>query len=111
MTEEKKNSSTTKPPQNTKSQSKSRQQLIADVYVAFLVTSLFVVIIGAIWAIKDIFTQTAYQDFLGLTTASKILIVALTIIGLIFIILFLYVLYKRGRQSLYEKLFKKEPKE
>ncbi len=102
-------------PQKSKNsifKNKNKEQLFTDIYVGFLVVSLFIIIIGGIWAIKDIFTQTGFQDFKGLTVASQILIIAVILLGLVFLILFLMVLYKRGRKILYEVLYEeKEPKE
>ncbi|WP_371801623.1 hypothetical protein [Candidatus Lokiarchaeum ossiferum] len=70
---------------------------------------LFVTVIGGIWAIGDIFSQEKFSNFTELTIQSQLFITGLILLGIFFLVLFLVVLYKRGKKNLIESLFKEAP--
>ncbi len=90
-----------------------KEQLYKDITVKTIlgiyVTGLFVTIVGVIWAIKDAFTTGAWEAFQDLAIQTKLFVMGLVLVIGFFLVLFLVVLYKRGKTSLAEKLFKEIP--
>jgi hypothetical protein len=83
----------------------------AQVFVGIITAGIFIVALGAIWSIGDIFSQNKFGAFLSLSFFSQLFIVGVIIIGLFILSVFLAVFYRRGRDSIIRALFKEKPKE
>jgi hypothetical protein len=78
----------------------------------FIITfGVFVLIVGGIWAIGDIFSETKFEIFLGLSLFSQIFIVGLIIVLIFVLSIFMVVFYRRGRDAILRTLFKQKPKD
>ncbi|QEE14658.1 hypothetical protein DSAG12_00471 [Promethearchaeum syntrophicum] len=91
----------------TPEQKEERNENIIVTIILWLTTiGLFISVIGIIWRIKDLFTETGWQDFLLLSIQTQIFVVGLILLGTFFLTLFLVVLYRRGKRSMHNMLFK-----
>jgi len=85
-----------------------RENFMVTIILWLTTIGLFILVIGIIWRIKDIFTETGWADFLALSIQTKIFIVGLILLGTFFLTLFLVVLYRRGKRSMHNMLFKEK---
>jgi hypothetical protein len=83
----------------------------AQVFIFLITVGLFILIIGGVWSIGDIFSSDKWGQFTQLSFYSKIFIVGIILLGLFFICIFLVVFYRRGRNSLLKNLFSLKIKE
>lgn len=119
-------SMSTQPPTNSKTGEDSVSPIVSlphkDTYTLaefrtaqiffFIVTiGVFVLIVGGIWAIGDIFSETKFEIFLGLSLFSQIFIVGLIIVLIFVLSIFMVVFYRRGRDWILRTLFKQKPKD
>ena len=84
------------------------ERITANVFLSLYIAGLAMLVIGVLWWIKDLFTEEAFEEFQLLTLPAQLMIVGLIMIGLLFLILFLVVLYRRKRLSFVRALFKKK---
>ena len=82
---------------------------VAQVFVGIITACIFILIIGAIWAIGDLLSQDKFGIFLTLSLFSQIFISGVLIIGLFILSIFMVVIYRRGRDSVLQSLFKAKP--
>ena len=85
-----------------------RENIIVTTILWLTVISLFILVIGIIWRIKDLFTETGWQEFLLLAIQTKFFIVGLILLGIFFLTLFLVVIFKRGKRSMHSMLYRKK---
>ena len=91
----------------TPEEKEERNENIIVMTILWLTTvGLFIAVIGVIWRIKDLFTETGWEEFLLLSIQTQIFIVGLILLGIFFLTLFLVVLYRRGKRSMHNMLFK-----
>ena len=83
-----------------------RENIIVTTILWLTTVGLFILVIGVIWRIKDLFTETGWQEFLLLAPQTKIFIIGLILLGIFFLTLFLVVLFKRGKRSMHSMLFR-----
>jgi hypothetical protein len=83
-----------------------RENLIASNFLMIIAISLGIMIVGGVWAIKDLFTTNAFASFLELSAQSKIAIFGVVIIGLFILSIFLIVIYRRGKKWMLRMMFK-----
>jgi hypothetical protein len=82
---------------------------IAQTFIMSLTIGMFVVIYGAGWAIGDMFSTQKFGLFVGLPISAQIFIAGLYILVVFFILIFLTVFYRRGRNALLRTLFRPRP--
>ncbi|MHA1476435.1 MAG: hypothetical protein ACTSQ5_14770, partial [Promethearchaeota archaeon] len=93
----------------TPEEKEERNENIIVITILWLTTAgLFISVIGVIWRIKDLFTETGWEEFLLLSIQTQIFIVGLILLGTFFLTLFLVVLYRRGKRSMHNMLFKEK---
>jgi hypothetical protein len=93
----------------TPEQKEERRENFMVTIILWLTTiGLFVSVIGVIWRIKDLFTEEGWELFLTLSIQTQIFIVGLILLGTFFLTLFLVVLYRRGKRSMHNMLFKEK---
>ena len=102
-------SSPPKPKLSAAEAEKRREDLVGSSFLGLIVISFGIILVGAIWAIKDLFTTDAFAGFLELSPQTKIFIVGLFLIGILMLSIFLLVLYRRGKDSIMDALFKDKP--
>ena len=88
-----------------------RENIIVTIILWLTTVGLFISVIGIIWRIKDLFTETGLADFLLLALQTQIFIIGLILLGTFFLTLFLVVLYRRGKRSMHSMLFKEKYEE
>jgi hypothetical protein len=84
---------------------------VAQVFVGVFTAAVFLLVIGGIWSIGDIFSQDKFGAFLTLSLYSQLFLVGIIVIGLFILSVFLVVFYRRGRDSILRALFKEKPKD
>jgi len=96
----------------TLEEKEERNENIIVMTILWLTTvGLFISVIGVIWRIKDLFTETGWEEFLLLSIQTQIFIVGLILLGTFFLTLFLVVLFRRGKRSMHNMLFKEKYEE
>ncbi len=85
-----------------------RENIIVTTILWLTTVGLFILVIGVIWRIKDLFTETGWQEFLLLAIQTKIFIIGLILLGIFFLTLFLVVLFRRGKRSMHSMLFREK---
>ena len=80
----------------------------AQVFVFLITIGVLILIIGGIWAIKDIFTTTALATFLNYSIFTKTLIVGAICLGIFIIGIFMVVFYRKGRDALLKSIFQEK---
>ena len=91
----------------TPEEKEERKENIIVTTILWLTTvGLFISVIGIIWRIKDLFTETGWQEYLLLAIQTQIFIIGLILLGIFFLSLFLVVLFKRGKRSMHSMLFR-----
>ena len=75
------------------------------IFNMMLVLCLFILAVGGVWAIGDIFSQNKFGEFLNLSIYSQIFIVGLILLGLFILSIFLTAIYRRGKEFLLTFLF------
>ena len=88
-----------------------RENIIVTIILWLTMAGLFISAIGIVWAIKDLFTTTGWQEFLLLSIQTQIFIIGLILLGIFFLTLFLVVLFRRGKRSMQSTLFKEKHEE
>ncbi len=78
---------------------------IAQVFVLLITIGLFILIVGGVWAIADLFSTNKLQLFIGLSLFTQIFILGVMFLGLFVAFIFLVVFYRRGRDALLRSLF------
>ena len=106
---ETKQDETTKSPLLSAEKAEVAKNVIVKSILWITMVGLFVTVIGGIWAIGDIFSQQKFSSFIDLEIQSQLFITGLILLGIFFLVLFLVVLYKRGKTNLMESLFKEAP--
>ncbi len=101
--------STTKSPLLSKEKEEMAKNIIVKSILWITMIGLFVTVLGGLWAIGDIFSQDKFASFLELEIQTKFFFTGLILLGIFFLVLFLLVLYKRGKANLMESLFKEAP--
>ncbi len=81
------------------------QYRIVKVLNILVVVSLFILAIGGVWAIGDIFSQNKFGEFLNLSIYSQIFIIGIILLGLFMLSIFLTAIYRRGQEMLLRFLF------
>lgn len=93
----------------TPEEKEERNENIIVITILWLTTiGLFISVIGVIWRIKDLFTEEGWELFLSLSIQTQIFIVGLILLGTFFLTLFLVVLFRRGKRSMHNMLFKEK---
>ena len=88
-----------------------RENIIVTTILWLTTVGLFISVIGVIWRIKDLFTETGWQEFLLLALQAQVFIIGLILLGIFFLTLFLVVLFKRGKRSMHSMLFREKYEE
>ncbi len=70
---------------------------------------IFLFVVGVIWSIKDIISEDVWSVFVAASIQSKLFWIGLILLGVFFLLIFLYVLYKRGIRAFAGYLFKEKP--
>ncbi|MCF2139385.1 MAG: hypothetical protein K9W44_04950 [Candidatus Lokiarchaeota archaeon] len=87
-----------------------REELIQSIIVKTIlwmtIIGIFITAIGLVWAIGDLFSTDKFNQFLQLSLQTKLFIIGLVLLGILFLVLFLVVFYKRGSRNLQKSLFK-----
>ena len=86
------------------------EKIVVNTILYLTVIGLFIVVVGIVWAIGDLFSSDKLQLFLDASIQTKIFTIGLILLGIFFLSLFLVVLYKRRRDSIQNFLFKDKPK-
>jgi len=93
----------------TPEEKEERNENILVTTILWLTTiGLFISVIGVIWRIKDLFTEEGWELYLTLSIQTQIFIVGLMLLGIFFLTLFLVVLFRRGKRSMHNMLFKEK---
>lgn len=89
----------------------THEKVIVNTILILGLIGIALFIIGIVWSIKDIFSQNFWEWFTDEERAiqTQLFIIGLILIGLFFLLIFLYVLYKRGIRSFAGTLFKEKP--
>ena len=82
----------------------------AQVFVILLTIGAFIFCIGCIWAIKDIFTQTGFSEFMNAPLYIQVLIVGIICVILFFLSIFMAVFYQRIRDQLLHTIYHQKRK-
>ncbi len=85
-----------------------RENFMVTIILWLTTIGLFISVIGVIWRIKDLFTETGWEEFLLLSIQTQIFMVGLILLGTFFLTLFLVVLFRRGKRSMHNMLFKEK---
>ncbi|MCK5347320.1 MAG: hypothetical protein KAR20_28115, partial [Candidatus Heimdallarchaeota archaeon] len=106
------NKNTTGPMVTAPSERRSEQieKIVVDTILYLTVIGIFIVVIGIVWAIGDLFATDKFEQWLEASIQTKIFTIGLILLGVFFLSLFLVVLYKRRRKSIQGALFKDKPK-
>ncbi len=88
-----------------------RENIIVTTILWLTMIGLFISVIGIIWRIKDLFTETGWDEFKDLSIQTQIFVVGLILLGMFFLTLFLVVLFRRGKRSMHSMLFKEKYEE
>jgi hypothetical protein len=86
------------------------EKIIVNTILYLTVIGIFIVIVGIVWAIGDLFSKDKLQLFLDASIQTQIFTIGLILLGVFFLSLFLVVLYKRRRDTIQGALFKDKPK-
>lgn len=86
------------------------EKIVVNTILYLTVIGIFIVVIGIVWAIGDLFATDKFEQWLAASIQTKIFTIGLILLGVFFLSLFLVVLYKRRRSTIQGALFKDKPK-
>ncbi len=86
------------------------ETIIVKTILYLTVIGIFIIVIGIVWAIGDLFATDKFEQWLAASIQTKIFTIGLILLGIFFLSLFLVIFFKRGKNSVRNALFKDKPK-
>lgn len=87
----------------------THEKIIVWIILGILMIGLALLAVGIVWAIKDLFTKSAWEDFKQANIATILFTIGIILMGLFFLVLFLFVVFKRGKTRIAKRLFAHKP--
>jgi hypothetical protein len=85
------------------------EKVIVNIVLVMSLIGIAGLAIGIVWFIKDLISTDVWTEFKGSSIQTIIFVIGIILIGIFFMFIFLFVLYKRGIHSISDALFKKKP--